>query len=69
MMTIAGIRAGVEEIRQCADDPEAAHSMEDMLYANVLAFIATGACTAEYAAKLADAALQTKTIAFARWCA
>ena len=47
-------------------DPETAHSDEDALYRTVLQAIADGHPDAQ---RLAQAALQTQTGGFSRWCA
>ena len=66
-MTVEEVQAEVERIRAMALDDEAAHSAEDDLWENALRAIASGE-TAD-AAGIAAAALKTKTIDFARWCA
>ena len=53
------------EIHAVQDD-EAAHSLSDSLYRDVLATIAAGASDAPV---LAAAALRLETLDFARWCA
>lgn len=67
-MTVKEIEQTVEEIRSIAGDDEAAHSAEDALWEKVLEAIATGQhnFTAD---SLAAAALKTRAINFARWCA
>jgi hypothetical protein len=66
-MTPEDVQQYVERIRENALDDEAAHGMEDALWADVLEAIASGA--AEEPAALARAALATLDIEFARWCA
>lgn len=77
-MTDADVKARVAELVAkggwgYANDPKAmgwddelAHSMEDALWEDVLRAIADGAPNA---AELAKAALATKELDFARWCA
>jgi hypothetical protein len=65
-MTIEEVRAEVRHIAAAAGDPEAAHSNEDALWANVLRAIAAGV---DDAADLAAEALKTEDIRFPRWCA
>jgi hypothetical protein len=67
MMTVKDVEARVAEIRALAHDPEAAHSREDSLWAEVLDTIASG--WSDDPRNLAYAALQTQKIEFARWCA
>lgn len=66
-MTIDEIKARVENIRKVAHDDERAHCEEDDLHREVLAAIADG--SAEDPAAWAEAALETRSISFARWCA
>ena len=66
-MTVEDVEREVERIRAMAGDDEVAHSTEDDLWENVLRLIA--AKETDDPAGLAAAALQTKTIEFARWCA
>lgn len=54
----------VEQIREAAEDDEAAHSMEDALHQDVLTTIARGT---GHDASLARAALRTRELDFARW--
>ena len=74
-MTVKEIEQTVEEIRSIASDDEAAHSAEDSLWEKVLEAIATGEhnftpdCPDCSADSLATAALKTRAITFARWCA
>jgi hypothetical protein len=65
-MRVADVQKRVEEIRAIAYDYEAAHSGEDRLHLEVLEAIAVGASQAK---GLASAALETREIKFARWCA
>lgn len=67
MMTVADVAARVQAIRSSAGDDEVAHGMEDDLHQDVLRAIADGRC--EDVRGCATAALETKTIKFARWCA
>lgn len=57
----------VKRIRSMAYDDEAAHSMEDELWFNVLMAIASS--KVEYPDELAKEALRTRDIKFERWCA
>lgn len=66
-MTPAEVLRRVEEIRALAWDDEVAHSREDDLHRDVLVAIAQGRATDPTA--LAEAALMTWKIDFARWCA
>lgn len=65
-MTVQDVLQRVKDIAAKADDDEVAHSDEDDLHQDVLRAISDGA---EDAAGLAKAALKTKQISFARWCA
>lgn len=65
-MNIDQIRNRVRHIDNLRRDNEAAHSEEDTLYTDVLEAIADGSPNA---AALAEEALRTKNIDFARWCA
>jgi hypothetical protein len=66
-MKIAEIEARVMAILEAASDDEAAHGMEDALHQDVLRAIADGKC--DDPAGCAKAALGTRRIEFARWCA
>jgi hypothetical protein len=66
-MTVEEVDAEVARIRHMAGDDEGAHSAEDNLWENVLRVIASD--ETDNAAGIAAAALKTKTIDFARWCA
>jgi hypothetical protein len=65
-VTTEKIRRRTEEIRANALCRGIAHADEDALYLDVLTAIANGA---ENPAELALAALKTRDIDFARWCA
>lgn len=65
-MKVKEIEAGVAEIGRISWDDESAHAKEDELHQEVLKAIAE---CAENAADLARAALLTKDLDFARWCA
>jgi hypothetical protein len=65
-MDSAYVIALVEKIKACASDDESAHGLEDDLHQEVLQAIADGS---NNAAELAKAALLTRDIDFARWCA
>ena len=64
-MNTADVQAAIEQIRQAAWNPEAAHSAEDSLWQRVLRSIADG--TAEDPEAMAAAALETGEIKFTRW--
>ena len=64
-MKLYDVVAEVERIKSIANDDEAAHVAEDNLYVAVLAYYANGGIGSE----MASAALKTKEIRFARWCA
>lgn len=66
-MTPESVRQRVADIAACASDAEAAHSMEDALYFDVLAHIAAEIC--DDPKGCADAATKSKEIEFDRWCA
>lgn len=64
------VTARVRAIRALSkSDPEAAHSNEDRLYADVLKAIAEGNLTKADAMELAQTALKTKAATFPRWTA
>lgn len=68
-MTLSEIRTRVEAIQQkvlIQEDDEAAHSLEDTLYVDLLRAIADSSC--EYAPHAREA-LKATEINFARWCA
>lgn len=65
-MTLDEVRKAIDDIRDCAHDPEAAHSLEDTLHQKVLhAIVASRGRDWELAAE----ALKTTGIRFKRWCA
>ena len=66
-MNVNEVKQLVLDIRASANDDEAAHGMEDALHKQVLQAIADGWC--DNPAECAAAALETKHITFARWCA
>lgn len=66
-MTVDEVKQRVTDIKACAGDDEAAHSMEDDLYFDVLASIAAGLCADPK--QCADEATKTKEIDFQQWCA
>ncbi|MFI2078531.1 hypothetical protein [Streptomyces triculaminicus] len=66
LLTVEDVARRLAEIAHQQHDDEAAHGLEDQLYADVLLAIAAGAPNAEI---LAAAALRSKTLDFARWCA
>lgn len=65
-MTVDEIQQRIETILQESHDDEVAHSLEDDLYRDVVRAIAAGAPNAR---DLAQEALHTEIISFARWCA
>jgi hypothetical protein len=66
-MTIAEVRFHIEEIRALKGrDTEGAHSLEDDLFQHVLTTIAKGS---KKSRKLAQEALKSLKIKFARHCA
>ena len=66
-LTVAMVRAGVDMVRGQSSDDERAHEAEDALHRDVLQAIADGRCVDPSAC--AAAALETRAIKFARWCA
>lgn len=66
-MTPAQVDTWVNDIRILASDAEAAHKSEDDLYLALLTAIAEGRC--KDPAECARVAIQSKNIAFHRWCA
>ena len=67
MLTVSDVKRCVEDIAAIKHDDEMAHSLEDMLYEDVLKAIAAGEC--EDPQECAKIALMTAEIDFARWCA
>lgn len=67
-MTIAEVKAQIEEIKKTKDKPdvEQAHGMEDELFKNVLQAIAKGSKSAR---SLAREALKSLEIEMSRHCA
>lgn len=66
MITIEEVEARVRMVESRKDDNESAHGIEDDLYEDVLRAIAEGS---PEATALARAALKSKDVDFARWCA
>jgi len=64
---VNGCKARVDEIRGVQDDDEVAHSLEDVLYKDVLSYIAV--MGGGEISDLAMECLKTKEIEFSRWCA
>jgi hypothetical protein len=66
-MTVEEVERRVEEIRAAAGDDEVAHSLEDKLHRDVLAYFA------EHerwdVRDIAQEALKTRELGFARWTA
>lgn len=65
-LTVAAVRARVEDIRASAGDDEAAHGMEDQLFESVLRAVADGH---PQSVAMAKAALRSLELDFERWCA
>lgn len=65
-MDVDQVRNRVRHIDNIRSDDEAAHAEEDTLHEDVLQAIAD---RADNPAALAEEALKTKNIDFARWCA
>lgn len=65
-MTLSEVKDTVIAITEHKDDFEVAHCMEDSLYENVLKAIVAGNPEAQV---MAQEALKTKQIDFARYCA
>ena len=66
-MTVEKVRERVAKIIACREDAEAAHSLEDDLYVDVLRAIVAGDC--ESPQEIAFEALKTQAFDFQRWCA
>ena len=66
-MSLEDVKKAIEKIEAVSADDEAAHSYEDDLHKDVLHAIADG--TAEDPKAMAELALTTVDIEFARWCA
>ena len=67
-MKLEEVQQAVEKIRSIgSSDPEWSHGLEDDLYRDLLAAIATGKCALPM--HCAREALKTKEIDFPRWCA
>lgn len=73
-MTVSDVAAKVEKVAEkCGErprgcyDPEAAHSLEDDLYKELLVAIAEGRCKDPVAC--ANKALETRSFDFPRYCA
>ena len=67
-MSIEDIKARIDDIREVAGDDEAAHSREDELYADFIAFVAKEPMSWGLADK-AKLVLSTRDLKFERWCA
>lgn len=65
-VTVADLKRALAVISTCAFDPERAHGMEDDLRELVLRAVATGRSDGP---ELANLALSSSEIKFARWCA
>lgn len=72
-MKVKDVEMRVQRIREIAADDESAHGEEDQLHQDVLAEIVRQGKEPEDGASspfaLAEAALKTVEIEFARWCA
>lgn len=68
-LTLAEVRAAVWKIDSLSWDYEKAHGMEDELHVRVLRAIAEGALSEGHGAVLAEEALKTLKLDFARGCA
>lgn len=64
-MTVETVRARLKEIREFADDDEAAHVKEDKLLQDVIQAIASG--KTDDPQGIALEALQSREIVFSRW--
>lgn len=65
-MDLEQVKKRIQDIKDCSEDFEGAHSMEDSLHQDVLEHIANGGDNAQ---ELALEALKTTQIQFARYCA
>jgi phosphosulfolactate phosphohydrolase-like enzyme len=68
-MTTEEVQARIAEIVKSANDPEMAHTLEDTLYAEFIAAVASGAVRGKAAQHMAALILTTRDIEFPRWCA
>lgn len=68
-LTIDQIQAEVDALRKNSADAEAAHGSEDALHQVVLEAIAINQLSGAEAQRAALVALETKRLAFPRWCA
>jgi hypothetical protein len=66
-MTLEDVKKAVEKIKEKRRDDEAAHSLEDELYLDLLQSIADGNCDDPQAC--AAEAIKTQDLNFARWTA
>lgn len=66
MLTVEDVEKRVAQIASVASDDEVAHIKEDGLWLEVLHVIAQGSPLSR---ELATAALKTRELDFARWCA
>ncbi len=65
-VTVADVRAALVELATYADDDEVAHGAEDCLRHRVLVAVALGCAAPD---QVANVALESGLIDFARWCA
>lgn len=61
MMTVKEVKARIEEIIKVSEDDERAHGLEDQLWEQVLEELSA-------TNPIAEEALKTRRISFARWC-
>ena len=67
-LCLADVMDSVDRITASAGDDEAAHGMEDDLWERVLDYVAHHS-TDPLAQAMCRAALTTRGVSFARWCA
>ena len=67
-MTIHEIKERIQAIKDCAGDDEAAHSMEDTLREEFIAYVHITS-EVEHLSEKAKLILSTSEIEFSRWCA
>lgn len=65
-MSIEEIETRLARIRDCADDPETAHAIEDSLHQGFIEYVASLEIPI---AKKAKRVLESRKIEFPRWCA
>lgn len=67
--TLEDVKKRVQDVYDMRGDDESAHSAEDGLHSDVLAWIANGSVSGDDAPMFANEALKTLAMDFARWCA